>query len=174
MPYSNTCSVVQFMYNLLTRDDPYLLVLHHCVQWLSTGRTFPCDLIVSVHSDCQSTEDWTGWSYGDPSPCLCSQLSIKSVCDSVGMKARIPSMMGDAYWLAHNSQILEKERCFLDFLIRLSQEKYLQLCCHVTVPEKPLSLSLFPFLSFHFPFLFFSLSFFSFLLFVFPFPFQGL
>ena len=103
-------------------------------------------------------------------PCLCSQLSIKSVCDSVGMKARIPSIMGDAYWLAHNSQILEKERRFLDFLIRLSQEKYLQLCWQVTVPEKPLYLSS---LSFHFPF-FFSLSFFSFLLFVFLFPFQGL
>jgi hypothetical protein len=57
------------------------------------------------------------------------------------MKARIPSIMGDAYWLAHNSQILEKERRFLDFLIRLSQEKYLQLCWQVTVPEKPLYLS---------------------------------
>lgn len=56
------------------------------------------------------------------SPCLCSQLSIKSVCDSVRMKARILSMMGDAYWLAHNIQILEKES-FLDLLIRLSQEK---------------------------------------------------
>jgi len=102
-------------------------------------------------------------------PCLCPQLSIKSVCDSVGMKARIPSIMGDAYWLAHNSQILEKERRFLDFLIRLSQEKYLQLCWQVTVPEKPLYLS-----SLSFPFTFPSFSLFPsfpfyYLFFFFPF-----
>lgn len=144
--------------NLLTGAN-LPLSIHHCVlQYPRPARRFLCSFSTNIHCGSWSIDDSPGLKRWETfSPCSCSSLYIKSVCDICRSEGK-NAFHGERCLLAHGNQMLEKSS--LDLLSQLSWEEINNYVVQCHCLEKvsfllfsSLSFSLTPFLPPSLPFL---------------------